>query len=167
MSSAIETIEEETPPVIDKPANKRRLVLIAAGVAVLVIIVVAGTLFSGILPHGKNHGNVPKLAMLAEKPVLIDIPDIVTNLDSGTHRAVFIKLKAKIELAHASDQEMIATNMPRILDAFQTYLRSMRPEELHGGEGTYRLREALMNRIDVIATPVRVLDVLFVEMLIQ
>ena len=167
MSSATETIEEKTPLVNDKPANKRRLIVISAGVAVLVLALVAGAVFSGILPHGTHHGDASKLAALAEKTVLIDIPDIVTNLDSGARRAVFVKLKAKIEVAHASDQAVIAANMPRILDAFQTYLRSMRPEELHGGEGTYRLREALMNRIDVIATPVRVLDVLFVEMLIQ
>ena len=30
--------------------------------------------------------------------------------------------------------------MPRLLDLFQTYLREMRPEELRGSQGTYRLR---------------------------
>ena len=76
-------------------------------------------------------------------------------------------MKAKIEVAHAKDQLSVEADMPRILDAFQTYLRSLRPEELHGGEGTYRLREAMMNRVNAVSTPVQVSDIIFVEMLIQ
>ena len=168
MSTAIDTVEEETPSTTEKPPGKRKLLLIIAAAGTLVVaILVVGLWFTGIIPHRTHGSALPQQAGLAEKSVLIDVPDIVTNLDSGSRRAVFVRLKAKIEVAHVADQAAIATNMPRILDAFQTYLRSMRPEELHGGEGTYRLREALMNRIDVIATPVQVLDVLFVEMLIQ
>ena len=168
MSTAVETIEEGASRKAVKSPNKRKLILIGAMVAfVAIVLIVAFAWFSGLLTHRKHDTAASHLSTQAESPVLIDVPDIVTNLDSGTRRAVFIRLKAKIEVAHAGDQAVILANMPRILDAFQTYLRSMRPEELHGGEGTYRLREALMNRINVIATPVQVLDVLFVEMLIQ
>ena len=168
MGSAVETIEEEASQTTVKPAGKRKLILIAAVVAPLaIVVIVAAVWFSGLLPHRKHEPAAAQLSAQAQSLVLIDVPDIVTNLDSGSRRAVFVRLKAKIEVAHTGDQAAILANMPRILDAFQTYLRSMRPEELHGGEGTYRLREALMNRIDVIATPVQVLDVLFVEMLIQ
>ena len=75
--------------------------------------------------------------------------------------------KARIEVPQATDAAVITADMPQILDALQTYLRGMRPEEVHGGEGTYRLKEALMNRIDIIAAPVQVLDVLFLEMVVQ
>ncbi len=168
MSTAIDTVEEETTPTTEKLPGRRKLLLIIIAAATLVLtLAVAAIWFTGVLSHGKSGAAHPQQASVMEKPVLIDVPDIVTNLDSGSRRAVFVRLKAKIEVAHAGDQALIASNMPRILDAFQTYLRSVRPEELHGGEGTYRLREALMNRIDVIATPVQVLDVLFVEMLIQ
>ena len=168
MSTAIDTVEEETASTIEKPSGKRKLLLIiGAAVTLALALLVVILWFTGVLPQRKHASALPQQAGLAEKPVLIDVPDIVTNLDSGSRRAVFVRLKAKIEVAHIGDQALIATNMPRILDAFQTYLRSMRPEELHGGEGTYRLREALMNRIDIIATPVQVTDVLFVEMLIQ
>ena len=57
--------------------------------------------------------------------------------------------------------------MPQILDIFQSYLRSTRPEELRGGDGTYRLREALMNRIDMTLAPVQVTDLLFTQILVQ
>ena len=57
--------------------------------------------------------------------------------------------------------------MPRLLDLFQTYLREMRPEELRGSIGTYRLREELMSRANIAAAPVRIQDLLFVELLVQ
>ncbi len=166
MSTSVATVEEEVSQKADKSVRKRMLILIVSSILVLVVAL-TGLFFSGILTHRGHDAVHTGSGTTIEKPNLIDVPDIVTNLDSGLHRTVFVKLKAKIEVAHVSDQAIIIANMPRIMDAFQTYLRSMRPEELHGGEGTYRLREALMNRIDTIATPVQVLDVLFVEMLVQ
>ncbi|MBE7210822.1 MAG: flagellar basal body-associated FliL family protein, partial [Gluconacetobacter diazotrophicus] len=52
-------------------------------------------------------------------------------------------------------------------DLLQSYLRSMRPDELKGGEGMYRLREALIYRLDGAFAPVEVEDVLFTELLVQ
>jgi flagellar FliL protein len=43
----------------------------------------------------------------------------------------------------------------------------MRPEELRGAAGTYRLREELIARASVAAAPAKVKDVLFTELLIQ
>lgn len=168
MSNAVTRVDDEAVQQPETAPGRRKLLLIGVPVVAAVLLLIAGSLwFLGILPHRASNNALTTTSAAAEKPTLIDIPDIITNLDNGSHRAVFIKLKARIEVAHLSDQAMINVNMPRILDAFQTYLRSLRPEELHGGEGAYRLREALMNRINVIATPVQVLDVLFVEMLIQ
>jgi flagellar FliL protein len=52
-------------------------------------------------------------------------------------------------------------------DLFTTYLRELRPEELRGSLGMHRLREELTARARVAAHPVKVTDVLFVEMLVQ
>ena len=57
--------------------------------------------------------------------------------------------------------------MPRLQDLFTTYLRELRPDELRGSVGMHRLREELTARAAVAAHPVRVTDVLFVEMLVQ
>ena len=165
-SSALTTGDEGAVEQAEKPSGKRKLILIVAAV-VFLAIVLGGLWFSGLLQHRLSNTDRHQLASVVEKPTLVDVPDIVTNLDNGSRRAVFIKLKAKIEVAHVKDRLSIDADMPRILDAFQTYLRSLRPEELHGGEGTYRLREAMMNRINIISSPVQVLDIVFVEMLIQ
>jgi len=99
--------------------------------------------------------------------VFADLPDIIANLNSPLHHPTFIKLKVKIELAKATDQAALTAAMPRLLDLFQTYLRDMRPEELRGSAGTYRLREELIARANIAVAPVQVTDVLFTEMLIQ
>ena len=58
---------------------------------------------------------------------------------------------------------------PGLLDLFQTYLRDMRPEELRGSAGSYRLREELLERGLSIAaaSSVKITDVLFTELLVQ
>ena len=144
--------------------GKKRVLMIGAAMAVVALA--AGLWFSGILRHARGQ-TAPKTVAEVEAPVLIDLPDIVSNLDTGGHRATFIKLHAKLEVGHAAEAAALQAGMPQILDIFQSYLRSIRPEELRGGEGTYRLREALMNRIDMTLAPVRVTDLLFTELLVQ
>lgn len=147
-----------------KGGGKKRILMI--GIAV-VLLVGGGTgaWFGGLLGHGDKHG---KLASAAEeKPILVDLPDMVSNLDTGGHRASFVKLHAKLQVMHAADALAVQAAEPELLDIFQTYLRETRPEELHGGEGTYRLREALMNRIDAKLAPVTVTDLLFTQLLVQ
>jgi flagellar FliL protein len=61
----------------------------------------------------------------------------------------------------------VKQEMPRLQDMLQTYLREMRPEELRGSAGIYRLREELLGRANVVLAPVRVNDVLFTQLLIQ
>ena len=104
----------------------------------------------------------------AKAPIFMDLPDIVANLSTGPNRrAVFLKLKTKLELAKAEDQATLTAAMPRVLDLFQGYLREMRPEELRGTAATYRLREELLARTNLAAPPVRVTSVLFTEMIVQ
>ena len=144
--------------------GRKPVVMIGAG-AVMVVLA-AGLWFSGIVGHLIGHSKGTQ-STAAEQPVMVDLPDIVSNLDTGGHRASFIKLHAKLRVAHAADAAALQSHLPQILDVFQTYLRSTRPDELRGGEGMYRLREALMNRIDADIAPVQVMDLFFTELLVQ
>ena len=118
--------------------------------------------------HGeKGHGGTEKADTPKGSPLFMDLPDIVANLNTGPRRATFVKLKVKLELAKADDQAALTAAMPRILDLFQGYLREMRPEELRGTAGTYRLREELLARMNLAAPPARVVAVLFTEIIVQ
>ena len=57
--------------------------------------------------------------------------------------------------------------LPRIVDSFQVYLRELRTEDLQGAAGMYRLREELMMRVNRVAAPAKINDVLFQDVLVQ
>lgn len=155
----------DSPPT--KSGGKRKLLLIAAA-ALLLAGGGGAAWFTGLLSH-LQHRNEPHVAegKAPSAPVFLDLPDIVANLNAGPRRTAFIKMKAKLELSRPEDQAAIQAAMPRVLDLFQTYLREMRPEELRGTAGTYRLREELVARTNIAAHPAHVLNVLFTELLVQ
>ncbi len=122
----------------------------------------------GAAPAATAHGAKPGDGAKADAASpYMDLPDIVANLNGGPRRTVFVKLRAKLELARPEDGPALQAAMPRLLDLFQGYLREMRPEELRGSGGTYRLREELLARTNLAAPPARVNAVLFTEMVIQ
>ena len=174
VSTAPPDAAEEAPK---EKKSKKKLVLLA--IPLLLVAVLAGLWFGGILPpllgmggkeaaRQEKPGDIAKeAAEKAKAPVFVDLPDLIANLNVGQRRSAFIKLKAKLELSKAEDQPIVAAAMPRIQDMFTTYLREMRPEELRGSAGTYRLREELIARANIAVAPAQVVDVLFSEMLIQ
>jgi len=181
MSAKAETPDGEAAPKAPggkKGGNKLRLLAIP----VVLLAIVAGLWFSGILPGllgmGKNphaSANGAAAAAAALDPgsvkmapaVYVDVPEILTNLNVVGRHQSYLKLHAKLEVGGPEDVAPVTAAMPRILDLFQTYLRDMRPEELRGSEGSYRLREELLSRAAVAAAPAHVTDVLFEEMIVQ
>jgi flagellar FliL protein len=171
--SAGHTESAEAPP---KKKGGKKLLLLA--IPVVLLAIGAGLWFTGILPNmlGMNKKPLKEQVAAAQKAAAaraaapatyVDIPEILTNLNVPGRRAAYLKLHAKLELGGADDTAPVTAAMPRILDLFQTYLRDMRPEELRGSEGTYRLREELLSRAAIAVAPAHVQDVLFVEMIIQ
>ncbi len=158
---------EEAPP----KKGKMKLII---GAAVVLIAAGVGLWFSGILPRmlGSKPSAVAekaggKAGVAEAAPTYVDVPDIITNLNVPGRRQSYLKLHAKLEVGGPGDVAQVTASMPRILDLFQTYLRDMRPEELRGSEGSYRLREELVDRASVAAAPAQVRGVLFQEMVIQ
>jgi len=150
------------------PSSKKKLILLAS--PILPLGIVAGLWFSGVLPKlpGLRHNDPAALeAAKPAVPVFIDLPDMITNLATGTNKPYYIKLQARLEISKEADADKVKQAMPRLQDMFQTYLREMRPEELRGSAGIYRLREELLGRANVALAPVRVNDVLFTQLLIQ
>jgi flagellar FliL protein len=100
------------------------------------------------------------------QPVLIELPEMVANLNTDPRRPQYVKLRAQVQTLPA-DVKQVKLAMPRLLDLFQTYLREIRPTELQGAPGTYRLREELIARATIAVRPAKITDVLFEEILVQ
>ena len=158
--------DKEAPAEAEKPSGKRKLILLA--VPIVLVVLLAGLWFTGLLPGwlGLSHPQ-QQATQKAQEPVFIDLPEMVANLNGNPRRPSYVKLVARIEVARPEDADRVRQAMPRLQDLFQTYLREMRPEELRGSAGIYRLREELIARADAAAAPARITDVLFTQMLIQ
>jgi flagellar FliL protein len=171
-----EPAAEAAPPPKSRFGRKKLLLL---GVPVLLAAVGAGLWFGGVLPGrfgpgrpvaaaaGPGAGAGAPGAAAPNQPAYVELPEMVANLNAGTRRNSYVKLRARLELAAPADEATLKADMPRLMDLFQTYLREMRPEELQGSAGSYRLREELIARANIALAPVRVTDVLFTEMLVQ
>jgi flagellar FliL protein len=173
VATAVATVEPaktEDAATTPEPApsgGKRRLILIAVPVALVGIG--AGLWFTGVAPRLLGHHAAEPAADAArpQAAIYVDLPEMVANLNSNPHRPSYVKLQARLEVTKQEDVERVKAAMPRLQDLFQTYLREMRPEELRGSAGTYRLREELLGRANLAAAPARITDVLFTQMLIQ
>lgn len=99
--------------------------------------------------------------------VFHELPTMLVNLNETGKRASYLKISIKLELTTEEDVASVTTIQPRIIDRFQVYLRELRVEDLEGSAGMQRLREELLNRVNKVAHPVQVRDVLFAELLVQ
>lgn len=145
-----------------KPGRKKLLIL--AGIPVLLLLIGGGLYFSGILGGKKDkHAEAAKI----EAPVFYDLPDMLVNLSSSGGRTSYLKMKVALELPGAAATQAIEPVIPRVMDAFQVYLRELRVEDLDGSAGMFRLKEELLRRVNVAAAPVQVRTVLFKEMIVQ
>jgi flagellar FliL protein len=113
--------------------------------------------------------SAPQPAAVQAKPaVFLDVPEVLVNLStSGGDRTQYLKVKVVLELPDATLQPQIQTTMPRVMDAFQTYLRELRPTDLDGSAGLYRLKEELTRRVNAAIAPNRINAVLFKEIVVQ
>jgi flagellar FliL protein len=151
-----------------KPAAKggKKKLIIAGAAAVVILGGVGGAYAAGLF--GKSSSG-PQ-AHASSGPVVpgaVDMPEIISNLNAGPRRSAFIRLKARLELANKDDQPAVLAGLPKVQDLFQTYLRDMRPDELRGSAGTYRLREELTTRANLAVAPAQITEILFVELLVQ
>jgi flagellar FliL protein len=117
-----------------------------------------------------HHGAEASAAAAAQAkaPIFVDMPDVLVNLSSsGSERTQYLKVKIALELPDEQVQAQITPMMPRLLDTFQTYLRELRPTDLDGSAGLYRLKEELTRRVDAAISPSKINAVLFKEIVVQ
>ncbi|MER2606641.1 MAG: flagellar basal body-associated FliL family protein [Siculibacillus sp.] len=145
--------------------KKKLFIMIGAGVLALVVLGGAGAFFMGAFsPKPKPdaaHAEPVKATMY------VDLPDMTVNLSAVDNRATYLKVKVSLEVSDKATVDKITPVLPRVLDAFQVYLRELRVSDLDGSAGLYRVKEELQRRINTAIAPARVDAVLFKEILVQ
>ncbi|MFZ5915175.1 MAG: flagellar basal body-associated FliL family protein [Pseudomonadota bacterium] len=159
----------ETPEPAKKKFSGKVIVLyIALPLLVLLGGAGAGAYFLGFFGgEAGEHADAGPAAAEPEKTVFYEVPEILVNLNSTGKKETYLKIRISLELENPETQAAIEPMMPRVIDSFQVFLREMRVEDLSGSAGMVRLKEELLNRINLSIQPYKVIDVLFKEMLIQ
>jgi len=150
-----------------KSAPKKRfpLKLILMAVGGLVVLGGAGSAF--FMLKGKAS-TTAVAAPVAKPPAFLDLPDTLVNLsNTGNERPQYLKVKIVLELPDQAMVTQVQPVLPRVMDSFQTYLRELRPTDLDGSAGLYRLKEELTRRVNNAIEPNRVNAVLFKEIVVQ
>ena len=170
-----EAVDEAERPRDGSGKLKKILILVLP--LLLMLGAAAGAFFSGVLDpvfamfsggaKSEEEAPPPPPSDPLAAAVFFDLPEMLVNLNTTGRKQSFLKIRVSLELSAASDSKRIEQVMPRIVDAFQVYLRELRLEDLQGAQGMYRLREELLLRVNTAARPARVNDVLFKEMLVQ
>ncbi|SON56214.1 Flagellar FliL protein [Hartmannibacter diazotrophicus] len=148
--------------------KKKKLIMIGGAAAVLLIGGGAGAYF--MLSGGSEPMPEEQAADVEQvKPVFYyDLPEMTVNLTNGnSQRSSFIKIQVSLEVPEQAMIAKIEPNLPRVLDAFQVYLRELRVTDLQGSAGMFRMKEELQRRINRAVYPARIDDVLFKNILIQ
>jgi flagellar protein FliL len=153
----------------ESPAEKKKLPLKLIIIAAAGLLVVAGGGGAYFLLSGKKeHAPDAKAPGVVKQVAFLDLPDVLVNLSgAGGDRAQYLKMKIVLEVPDQALIAQIQPVMPRVMDAFQTYLRELRPTDLEGSAGLYRLKEELTRRVNAAIDPARINAVLFKELLVQ
>lgn len=97
--------------------------------------------------------------------VFYTLPDLITNIQTTDGRPNLLKLKVTFELGAEEDADVLNEEMPRLQDILQTFLRELRPDDLTGSQGGYRLKQEIQRRVNLVIAPSKVNAVLIEEML--
>lgn len=161
-----------------KKTSGKKIVILVAAVVILGLITWGVMAFLGgdddASTDGEGtsteHGDVSSSGAneddLQNLPVYLPIENMLVNLNTGGRGIVLLRISVALELESEDDRAAIDILMPTIMNDFQVYLRSLRPDDLEGTKGLTRIQEELLVRINQSITPKRIRRILFEDFLI-
>jgi flagellar FliL protein len=154
---------EDTEGDAPSGGNKRKLIMIGAAVLVLL-----GGAAGGYFLFFQKKEPTKTADLPPPKPLFVDMPELIVNMSTQPgERTQYLKMKIVLEVKDQPLVAQIQPNIPRMVDIFQTYLREVRPTDLSGSAGMFRLKEELTRRVNATIAPHQVSAVLFKEILVQ
>lgn len=167
---------EESPATGEAPKKKKfsgkKLVLF---IILPILLLGGGGAAAYILLLKKDPAVEEHAAAAAEEEHAPDEPQVYVALETplqvnlvGTgKRMAYLNLDLWLAVKTEEDAKHLEGVMPKVIDQFQVYLRSLRVEDLQGADGVQRMRDELLMRAKTAAKPVEVEDVLIKSMLAQ
>lgn len=166
---ASEIVEGETPPTVKKPRFSKRLLMIVGG-AIVVLLIVAGVAFFLLRPAGgaaKRGAEAKTESHDEDGATYVEAPAMVVNLRGADGTARFLKVRFTFVPVSAAKGALIKGKLPLIVDAFQPFLRELRPEDLAGSAAVFRIKEEMLVRATAAMGPDVVKDILIQDLIQQ
>lgn len=165
--------------LLQKHLSNKKMLMIDIIVVVLLLVGIGAGLYFFVFSGGSageasaehpaaaaeagGHGE----AGAATQVAYFDLPDILVNIQGADGSSAYLKMSLSLELPSAEEKAAIENLQPRITDQLQGYLRELRTDDLKGSAGVLRVKEEMLRRVEVAASPYHVRDVLLKEMVIQ
>jgi flagellar FliL protein len=168
MAMAADADTEADEAAVPASGGRRRLLVIGGAAAIAVLIVGGGLYF--FLGAGKSSDaakSASAATAAAAASFIFNLPEMTVNLNTEGKGESFLKLTVALEVADQAMMTSIQPRMAKVVDAFQVYLRELRPSDLEGSAGIYRLKEELLRRVNVAIAPAQIDSILFKEILVQ
>jgi flagellar FliL protein len=160
VEDAEEAEGEASPPSRKLPL--KLIMVVAAG-----LVVLSGGAGAAYFMFAGKKQEMPE-AKTVKPAAFFDLPEVLVNLSTvGSDRPLYLKVKIVLELPDQTLVAQIQPILPRVMDAFQTYLRELRPSDLDGSAGLYRLKDEMTRRVNAAISPNRINAVLFKEIVVQ
>jgi flagellar protein FliL len=100
------------------------------------------------------------------RPIFVAVPPVVVNLADKNARR-FIRLGVSIEVGSSSGEQLVKENVPRIIDAFQVFLRAQSLDSFNSAGALLELRRELLARVNRIDPSIDARAVLLQDLIIQ
>ena len=168
MSKKAKKAEEDGAPS-DKAPKSKKMLFIIVGVVLLAAAGGGGWFFFLKKPSAEQVAAAEAAAKTKKPATFLDMKDMMIGLSNGgqQERQSVMKIKVALEIADPKAADDVKPLLPRVEDAFQVFMRELRPSDLEGSAGMYRLKEELLRRVNVTVHPAKVDAVLFKELMVQ
>lgn len=146
--------------------GKKKLLIIAAA-----LLVVGGggggAAYMMLGSGGQTEEAKQEESASAEPLAFVEVPPMIVNLRSPDGQLRYLKLRFVLVPKDAGGGEKLKTKLPLILDAYQPFLRELRPEDLSGSAAVFRLKEEMLIRATRAVGPDAIRDVLIQDLIQQ
>jgi flagellar protein FliL len=159
------------------PKSKKKLIIIGAAAATVLLgggggafFMLGGSSAKAEAPADSGHEEAAAEGSGGEaggKDAFVDVPAMVVNLRSPDGAARFLKIHFMLVPGAKGTADNLKDKLPLILDAYQPFLRELRPEDLAGSAAVFRIKEEMLVRATQVAGSGMVKDILIQDLVQQ
>jgi flagellar FliL protein len=151
----------------------RMILIIVVAVVALALGVgggwLAGTMLAPPVEKPVGKPTAPKVPddKNPNADLFYDLPEVLVALHDSGQGALLLKFGISVESPSIEDLGQVKQFVPRVLDVFQTYIRTLDVKDLRGRRNLEKFREGLRQRIETATKPAKVTRVLFRDLTVQ